>query len=55
MTQLVLFGESVAVPDCRDLAEPTQVEAVQLLAQLLISIQNKNLSPALRSRGECDE
>lgn len=55
MTQLVLFGERVAIPDWLDLAEPTRVEAVRLLTRLLISIHRGNPSRALQSRGEGDE
>jgi len=55
ITQLVLFGERIAVPDWRDLAEPTRVEAIRLLTRLLISIRRYNPNRALQSRGECDE
>jgi hypothetical protein len=55
MTQLVLFGERVAVPDWHDLAETTRVEAVRLLTRLLISIHTDGPSRAPQSRGECDE
>jgi hypothetical protein len=40
--QLVLFGERVAVPHWCDLAKPTRVEVVRLLAQLLLSVQADN-------------
>ena len=57
MTQLVLFGERVAVPDWRDIAEPTRMEAVSLLTRLLISVSKHNLksSHAIDRRGERDE
>jgi hypothetical protein len=57
MTQLVLFGERVAVPDWCDMAEPTRMEAVRLLTRLLISVSKHNLnaSHAIDRRGERDE
>ncbi len=35
LTQLGLFWEKVAAPQWSDLSEPTRVETVRLLAQLL--------------------
>lgn len=39
ITQLALFGERLAVPRWSDLTQPTRVEVVRLLAQLLISVR----------------
>ena len=39
MLQMALFGERLAVPRWSDLTQPTRVEVVRLLAQLLISVQ----------------
>ena len=55
MTQLRLFGERLAVPQWRDLAEPTRAEVVRLLAQLLLSVHAGNPKGGSQSRGECDE
>jgi hypothetical protein len=38
MRQLALFGERIAVPRWSDLTQPTRVEVVRLLAQLLVSV-----------------
>ena len=53
--QLVLFGERPAVPHWRDLAESTRLEAVRILAQLLLSVHAGNRNHGSQSRGECDE
>jgi hypothetical protein len=50
-TQLGLFRESPAVPRWGDLSEPTRVEVIRLLAQLLREAR----APALRSEGADDE
>jgi hypothetical protein len=42
ITQLALFGERLAVPRWSDLTQPTRVEVVRLLAQLLISVRKSN-------------
>jgi hypothetical protein len=54
-TQLILFGESFAVPQWHDLAEATCAEAVRLLAQLLVSVHAGNLNLAPCDRGDHDE
>jgi hypothetical protein len=51
LTQLGLFWERAAVPRWSELSEPTRVEVVRLLAQLLREAQ----APALRSEGADDE
>lgn len=53
VTQLGLFWEKVTAPKWRDLNEPTRVEAVRLLAQLLREAR----APAsvARSEGAGDE
>jgi hypothetical protein len=55
MIQLVLFGERLALPHWGDLAEPSRVEVVRLLAQLLVSVRTGSSSPAHQSRGQRDE
>jgi hypothetical protein len=51
LTQLGLFWERPAAPRWGDLSEPTRVEVVRLLAQLLREAR----APALRSEGADDE
>ena len=52
LTQLGLFWERVTAPQWSDLSEPTRVEAVRLLAQLLREAR----APAVaRSEGASDE
>jgi len=51
LTQLGLFWERPAAPRWADLSEPTQVEVVRLLAQLLREAR----APALPSEGADDE
>jgi hypothetical protein len=53
--QLILFGESLAVPQWHDLAEATCAEVAKLLAQLLVSVRTGNLNRAPCDRGDCDE
>jgi hypothetical protein len=53
LTQLGLFWERVSAPHWRDLSEPTRVEAVKLLAQLLREARAPR--PAARSEGAGDE
>jgi hypothetical protein len=55
MTQLVMFGECLVVPQWGDLDRSTRVEIVKLLAQLLLSIQAGNPSRGTQERGACDE
>jgi hypothetical protein len=55
MTQLVLFGERLALPLWGDLDEPTRVEVVRLLAQLLVRVRTGSPIPAHQSRGQRDE
>jgi hypothetical protein len=53
LRQLGLFWERVAVPQWNDLSEPTRVEALKLLAQLL---REARAHPAvLRGEGAGDE
>lgn len=49
LTQLGLFWERITAPKWRELSEPTRVEAVRLLAQLLR--EARALGPAPRSEG----
>ena len=53
-TQLALFEfeERVAVPDWGDLAEHTQTDAIRILIQLLISVQENNPCHHPQNRGE---
>jgi hypothetical protein len=53
LRQLGLFWEGVAAPQWGDLSEPTRVEVVRLLAQLLREGRAGNA--ALRSEGVGDE
>jgi hypothetical protein len=53
--QLALFGQCLAEPQWRDLAETTRAELIRLLAQLLLSVHADNLNRAPRDRGERDE
>jgi len=53
--QLALFGQRLAVPQWRDLAESTRAELVRLLAQLLLSVHADSPNRAPRDRGERDE
>ena len=55
MKQLALFGERIAVPRWSDLIEPTQVEVVKLLAQLLLSVRTSNPVRVPQERGGRDE
>jgi hypothetical protein len=55
LMQLVLFGERLAVPYWADLGEPTRVEVVRLLAQLLFSIHGNSLRRTPQTRGGRDE
>ena len=55
MIQLALFGERLAVPRWSDLTEPTRVEVVRLLAQLLVSVQTSDPVRVLQDRGGRDE
>lgn len=55
MIQLALFGERLAVPRWSDLTEPTRVEVIRLLAQLLVSVQTSNPVRVLQYRGGRDE
>jgi len=55
MTQLALFAESPDAPHWRDLAEATRLEAIRLVAQLLLSIRPGKLSRAPQTRGGRDE
>lgn len=55
MTQLALFGERLAVPRWSDLTQPTRVEVVRLLAQLLVSIQTRNPVRVPQDQGGRDE
>jgi hypothetical protein len=54
-TQLVLFGERLAVPRWQDLSELTHAEVVRLLAQLLLCVRAGNPSRASQSQGDRDE
>lgn len=53
LRQLGLFWERVTAPQWIDLSEPTRVEVVRLLAQLLREARADE--PALRSQGVGDE
>jgi hypothetical protein len=53
--QLALFGQRLAAPQWRDLAETTRSELVRLLAQLLLSVHGDNPNRAPRNRGERNE
>lgn len=53
LKQLGLFWEKVTVPQWSDLSEPTRVEVVSLLAQLLREARAGE--SALRSQGVGDE
>jgi hypothetical protein len=53
LRQLGLFWERVAAPQWGDLSEPTRVEVVRLLAQLLREARSH--TPALRGEGAADE
>ncbi len=55
ITQLVLFGQHLAVPHWSDLTQPTRIEVVKLLAQLLVGVQVSSPSRILQSRGGRDE
>jgi hypothetical protein len=55
MKQLALFGERLSIPRWSDLTEPTRVEVVRLLAQLLVSVQTRNPVRVLQDRGGRDE
>ena len=51
LTQLGLFWERVTAPQWLDLSEPTRVEAVRLLAQLLREYSGRNAQfRGMRSR-----
>jgi hypothetical protein len=52
-SQLVLFNEQPTLPRWSDLAESTQVEVVNLLAQLLVSV--RTASPLPQKQGGRDE
>ena len=53
MKQLALFSERLAVPCWNDLIESTQVEVVELLAQLLVSVRMS--IPVRQDRGGRNE
>ena len=53
LRQLSLYWERVAAPQWHDLSEPTRVEVLRLLAQLLREARAGNA--ALRSEGAGDE
>ena len=53
LRQLGLFWERVAVPQWSDLIEPTRVEALRLLAQLLREARAGKVG--VRSEGAGDE
>ena len=55
MTQLALFGERLAVPRWSDLTQPTRVEVVRLLAQLLVSVRTSDPVRVPQDRGGRDE
>jgi hypothetical protein len=51
----MLFRERLSVPEWSDLAEPTRVEAVKLLARLMISFHKKKVNQTRPTPGECDD
>jgi hypothetical protein len=53
--QLALFGQRLAAPQWRDLAETTRAELVRLLAQLLLGVHADSPNRVPRDRGERDE
>jgi hypothetical protein len=53
--QLALFSERLAVPRWSDLIGSTQVEVVELLAQLLVSVRMSIPVRVLQNRGGRDE
>jgi hypothetical protein len=53
--QLILFDECPVLPQWHDLAEPTRLEAVRLLTQLLVSVQRSHPHDLLPIQGEGDE
>ncbi len=55
MRQLALFGERLAVPRWSDLTQPTHVEVVRLLAQLLVSVRTGNPVCVTQDWGGRDE
>ena len=55
MIQMALFGERLAVPRWSDLTQPTRVEVIRLLAQLLVSVHMRNPVRVLQDRGGRDE
>jgi hypothetical protein len=55
LSQLGLFGERVVLPRWHDLTDTTRLEALRLLAQLLVGVRAENPSRAPQSRGERDE
>jgi len=55
MSQLALFGERLAVPHWSDLTQPTRVEVISLLAQLLVSVRTSNPVCVPQNRGGRDE
>lgn len=55
MRQLALFGEHPEVPQWRDLAEATRIEAINILAQLLRSVHAGKPNRAPQKRGGRDE
>jgi hypothetical protein len=55
MRQLALFGERLAVPRWSDLTQPTRVEVVRLLAQLLVSVRTSNPVRVPQDRGGRDD
>jgi hypothetical protein len=54
MTQSMLFDERPITPHWRDLGEGTRVEAVRMLARLLLNVRSVKGSSATQD-GECDE
>ena len=55
MIQMALFGERPAVPRWSDLTQPTRVEVIRLLAQLLVNVHTRNPTRVLQDRGGRDE
>ena len=55
MSQLALFGERLAVPHWGDLTQPTRVEVISLLAQLLVSVRTSDPVCVPQNRGGRDE
>jgi len=55
ISQLALFGERLVVPRWHDLTQPTRVEVVKLLAQLLVHVRASNPVRVPQDRGERDE